>query len=255
MTSQEREQATGYCFSAVVMDSDDPGEDTGTSTGENAGGGGGGGGGGGKGKGTDTGSSSQPGSGSGSGGGGAPAKPKASTRAFLHTFRRRPAPGAGGFGAPAAHKSFLHLKINVGDLVVLSNDDGSRVAMATGKVAGMTADTVDVTTDNNLTSARNLGTVYRIDKDLTSFGKKSALTNLLDLFAPPREGGDDDKTSKTLLRRREQTVQHRSMIVDLRPPRFALEPAIAPKLAAFVRAGGVGMNMGQRRAVRSVYVP
>ena len=169
----------------------------------------------------------------------------ACTRAFIYTFKRNTAEHD-----LHCQDSLLNKKITVGDLVLMSDDDGARVALASGKVAGLSAESVDITTDTCLTTPRNKDTVFRIDKDLTTFGKKSALTNLIQLFAPVRQDTEDDKTTEQQRQRQAQTEQHRRMIVDLKPPSFALPDEVAPKLQQFVAS--TGMNLGQQRAVKSV---
>jgi DNA replication ATP-dependent helicase Dna2 len=146
-------------------------------------------------------------------------------------------------GAASARSGLTDLRIGTDDQVVVSTDNGSRVAFTFGKVTELTADFVLVATD---TKVGPLDGLFRLDRDMSSYGMKIALSNVARLFVPaaPPEG------SNLPARDLERLAKHRRTIVDLGSPVFESPPDDHVfKMKALVEKSN--MNSGQRKAMAS----
>lgn len=146
-------------------------------------------------------------------------------------------------------RSLTAARISEGDTVIISEEDGRAVALATGKVSALTADQVIVACDTSLstidppcTGSTVTPKLYRLDRDESAFGLKIAMTNLTSLFSSE---ADEDTLPPGAV---PQLRRLRELIVDLRPPSFALDAENQLDLAE----GGLGwdrLNECQRGAI------
>ena len=225
MTSLEREQAAGTCFSTMVISDDGPAS------------------------GTQSPSKSS-------------AVPNAGASRYEHFYRftrHVSHPGASNPDSSPLHE----LRVGVDDRVVVSDDDGSRVAFTFGKVSKVTKSHVDVHTDTEIVSVLPTTTpltspaaspcslpfkqrIFRLDKDMTSYGMKIALSNVAKLFVPASAPEGTSLPERDL----ERWARHRRSIVDLASPVFEAPPDDhAKKMQTLVAKSN--MNGGQKRAMAS----
>lgn len=220
MTSLEREQAHGTCFSTMVVSADSAKSSPSPSPSKSS------------------------------------AVPNAGTSRyeFVYRFQRHEShPGASNPDSSPLHD----LRVGVDDRVVVSDDDGSRVAFTFGKVSKVTKSFVDVMTDTEVSSVSPAAAssspplieqqrIFRLDRDMSSYGMKIALSNVAKLFVPASAPEDTSLPERDL----ERWARHRRSIVDLAPPVF--EPPHddhAKKMQALVAKSN--MNGGQQRAMAS----
>ncbi|XP_054892940.1 DNA replication ATP-dependent helicase/nuclease DNA2 isoform X3 [Poeciliopsis prolifica] len=145
---------------------------------------------------------------------------------FLHRFLR---------SAADSQQAANHCGLSSGDRVVVSDQEGRLVGVATGYLKGVNATSVSCTLDRDLSKLS--GVLFRLDSDEGVVGLSTHLTNLSRLM---ENSGDSERL--------------RELVVDLRPPEFITNlTSVLPREAKDTVANILkGLNKPQKQAMKKV---
>ncbi|XP_074522207.1 DNA replication ATP-dependent helicase/nuclease DNA2 [Halichoeres trimaculatus] len=145
---------------------------------------------------------------------------------FLHHFQRSGA---------VQQKNMTNSGLSSGDRIVVSDQEGRFVGLATGFLCEVSRTLVSCTLDRNLTKFS--GVLFRLDGNEGAMGFSSPLTNISRLM-------ENDQDSDRL----------RELIIDLRPPKFISNlSSVLPREAKDTVANILkGLNKPQKQAMKKV---
>uniref|UniRef100_A0A3B5LXY3 DNA replication ATP-dependent helicase/nuclease n=1 Tax=Xiphophorus couchianus TaxID=32473 RepID=A0A3B5LXY3_9TELE len=148
---------------------------------------------------------------------------------FVHRFLR---------SAADSQQAANHCGLTSGDRVVVSDQEGRLIGLATGYLKGVNATSVSCTLDRwALRSQLILGILFRLDSDEGVVGLSTHLSNLSRLM---ENSGDSERL--------------RELVVDLRPPEFITNlSSVLPREAKDTVANILkGLNKPQKQAMKKV---
>ncbi|KAM4743543.1 DNA replication ATP-dependent helicase/nuclease DNA2 [Anableps anableps] len=145
---------------------------------------------------------------------------------FIHRFLRSTA---------ASQQGVTHCGLTSGDRIVVSDQEGRFIGLATGYLKGVNETSVSCTLDRDL--SKFSGVLFRLDSDEGVVGLSTHLSNLSRLM---ENSGDSDRL--------------RELVVDLRPPEFISNlSSVLPREAKDTVANIlIGLNKPQKQAMKKV---
>ncbi|XP_007549855.1 PREDICTED: DNA replication ATP-dependent helicase/nuclease DNA2 isoform X3 [Poecilia mexicana] len=145
---------------------------------------------------------------------------------FVHRFLR---------SAAASQQGANHFGLTSGDRIVVSDQEGRLIGLATGYLKGVNATSVSCTLDRDL--SKFSGVSFRLDSDEGVVGLSTHLSNLSRLM---ESSGDSERL--------------RELVVDLRPPEFITNlSSVLPREAKDTVANILkGLNKPQKQAMKKV---
>ncbi|XP_032416821.1 DNA replication ATP-dependent helicase/nuclease DNA2 isoform X3 [Xiphophorus hellerii] len=145
---------------------------------------------------------------------------------FVHRFLR---------SAADSQQAANHCGLTSGDRVVVSDQEGRLIGLATGYLKGVNATSVSCTLDRDL--SKFSGVLFRLDSDEGVVGLSTHLSNLSRLM---ENSGDSERL--------------RELVVDLRPPEFITNlSSVLPREAKDTVANILkGLNKPQKQAMKKV---
>ncbi|XP_038150568.1 DNA replication ATP-dependent helicase/nuclease DNA2 [Cyprinodon tularosa] len=145
---------------------------------------------------------------------------------FLHRFLRSSA---------APQQGVTHCGLTSGDRIVVSDQEGRLIGLATGYLRELSRASVSCTLDRDLSKFR--GVIFRLDSDEGVVGLSTHLSNL-----------------SRLMENSQDSLRLRELIVDLRPPEFITNlSSVLPREAKDTVANILkGLNKPQKQAMKKV---
>uniref|UniRef100_A0A667X6H7 DNA replication ATP-dependent helicase/nuclease n=1 Tax=Myripristis murdjan TaxID=586833 RepID=A0A667X6H7_9TELE len=143
---------------------------------------------------------------------------------FLHRFQRK-----------GVKQQGVNSGLAAGDRIVVSDQDGRMVGLATGYLCDVSSTSISCTLDRDL--SKFSGVLFRLDQDEGVVGLSTHLTNLSKLM---ENSQDSDRL--------------RELVVDLRPPEFISSlSSVLPREAKDTVADILkGLNKPQKQAMKKV---
>eukprot|EP00039_Didymoeca_costata_P006810 m.93441 g.93441 ORF g.93441 m.93441 type:complete len:296 (+) comp13401_c0_seq7:2009-2896(+) len=155
---------------------------------------------------------------------------------FVYKFVRHPS-----YSKPL-QGAFSLSKLSVSDLILVSLNEGARIAIASGKIKDISDTEIIIRANGPIKLETE--EIFRLDKDFSMLGKKSVMANLSRLFVSP----DTHEHSNILEDDRLRMQNHRDMIVDLKAPKFAPLDSMTTQIITNAMNES-SLNAGQQKAI------